>query len=665
MNKLNFITVMLMAEPVALTNVVAQDVVRHDSIAEVVVRGDARAKDVMSSAPVYTISNKDFRRMGVTDIATALHRIPSVTLRDYGGAGGMKTVSVRGFGAQHTGVVYDGVALSDCQTGHIDLSRYSLDNIRSLSLSIGDNEDIFIPAKNASTAATLNLNTLRQPADDKSWHVAGKMKFGSWGITNPFVRIEKNLSEKFGFNVVADYFYAENDYPYTIRNVDALQSDRRNNNWMNAGHGEMNFMLKPSAKNLFSLKLYYYGNSRRLPGDVNYYVNESKERERDKNFFAQFRYRQLLFQNVNTLSLAYVAKFNFAKLDYKDPSYSGGIMDHKYWQREAYTSACLLYTAGKNLSFDYSADYFFNNLTGSDQSTYRDPVRHTVLQSLTAKYTDGRLTAIARALCSLYFNKVADGASAEDIRHLSPSFSLNYQLLSNEKLFVRLSYKDIFRSPSFNEQYYKHYGSVTLKPECTRQVNLGMTWSRLSAGGSGFSLTADVYKNWVTDKIVAVPQTMFMWTNINLGKVRSTGVDITGNVTQRLAKRHTLIFACNYTYQKTVNRTDKQSPYYNLQVAYTPEHFGGASLAWENPWLNVAVSGLGVDDRWANNEHYDGTRLKGYAEFGIAAYRDLTVGKARLSLRFDLKNLFDKQYEIVRFYPMPGRSWQTTAKVSF
>lgn len=188
--------------------IAAQDKVLHDSIAEVTIRGNEKAKDYRSVAPVYTIGTKDFERMGLADMAMALRRLPGVTLRDYGGAGGMKTVSVRGFGAQHTGVVYDGVALSDCQTGHIDLSRYSLDNIRNLSLTIGDNEDIFIPAKNASTAATLYLNTLKIPTADLACHVTAQMKMGSWGIANPFVRIEKNVTEKFGFSLVGDYFYA-------------------------------------------------------------------------------------------------------------------------------------------------------------------------------------------------------------------------------------------------------------------------------------------------------------------------------------------------------------------------------------------------------------------------------------------------------------------------
>ena len=154
-----------------------------------------------------------------------------------------------------------------------------------------------------------------------------------------------------------------------------------------------------------------------------------------------------------------------------------------------------------------------------------------------------------------------------------------------------------------------------------------------------------------------------MWTNVNLGKVRSIGVDVTGNVTHRLSQRHLIAFACNYTYQQIVNRTNSESPYYDLQVAYTPEHMGGASIAWENPWLNLTFSATGVSERWANNEHYDGTKIKGYTECGIAAYKDVKIGKSTLSLRFDVKNLFDKQYEIVRFYPMPGRSWLATVKM--
>ena len=107
-------------------------------------------RSLQSTAPLHTLGHNDLQRMGVSTMADALHRIPGITLRDYGGAGGMKTVSVRGFGTQHTGVSYDGILLNNCQNGEIDLSHYSLDNLGSLSLLVGDNDQLFIPAPNAS-----------------------------------------------------------------------------------------------------------------------------------------------------------------------------------------------------------------------------------------------------------------------------------------------------------------------------------------------------------------------------------------------------------------------------------------------------------------------------------------------------------------------------------
>ena len=134
-----------------------------------------------STAPLHIMNRNDMLSMGVVDMADALHRMPGITLRDYGGAGGMKTVSVRGFGSKHTGVSYDGIMLSECQSGEIDLSRYSLDNVDYLSLVIGDNDDIFIPARNATTPATLNIQTLKVPTDNLYPHLTTQLKVGSFG----------------------------------------------------------------------------------------------------------------------------------------------------------------------------------------------------------------------------------------------------------------------------------------------------------------------------------------------------------------------------------------------------------------------------------------------------------------------------------------------------
>lgn len=631
-----------------------------DTLREVFVFGNAQSRDYRSTAPKYSLTQGSLDRLGITDISSALNKLPGITLKDYGGAGGLKTVSVRGFGAQHTNVIYDGVSLSNGQSGSIDVSRYSMDNVADMSLIIGDNDDIFQPVRNVSSAASLYINTIKMPSEDLALHTTAQYKLGSWNHHNPHIRLDKNFSKRFGMSLLADYIHADNDYPYTIDNVRQKEHDRRKNSMMNSFNTEMSLVYRHSAGNILSLKGYFYDNSRQLPGMVRYYVNDSREKKHDQNAFTQFNWRYVLSKKWQ---LSYVAKFNYLMTDYKDPGYPHGVKDHRYWQRELYTSACLLYNISDNLALDYSADYAFNNLSGGDVSTYREPSRNTILQTIAAKYRLKRLTVVGRLIESLYYNKSGIGESAKDISHLSPSISLNYKLLDAEDLFIRLSYKDIFRTPSFMESYYDHYGSTDLNPECTKQVNIGATWSHVYNTASRFNITVDAYLNEVDDKIVSIPYDMFKWTNVNLGSVKTQGIDVTANLQHQLAPLHTLLFSGNYTLQKVRDMTGgSASPYYKLQIAYTPEHSGSASLAWENPWVNISANAVMASSRWPNNEHYKGTMLPGYKNIGATLYRNFTVGKSEIHLRFDLKNILDSQYEIVGHYPMPGRSWLFSVK---
>ena len=639
----------------------------------VTVTESQRRHTLTSTAPLHLLDRRDMLSMGITDMADALHRLPGITLRDYGGAGGMKTVSVRGFGAKHTGVSYDGVMLSECQSGEIDLSRYSLDNVEGLSLTIGDNDDIFIPARQSSTPAVLNIETLRMRTDDTRPHLTAQVKQGSFGLISPFVRYEQNLSNRFAFSLVGEYTYADNDYPYSIQNGNETVSDRRSNSRMNSWHGELNFLYQTNRVSRLSGKLYYYDNDRQLPGQVHYYTNLSGEALRDRNAFGQ-----LLYQTRwdDKLSLKWLAKYNWAESVYRDRMMQGGVNDASYWQREVYSSAVLLYTPDERWAMDYSMDYAFNNLNGSSWRTLvGKPYRHTMLQSATAKYQSRRLKVIVRLLLSLYLNGQSEMPattrqdvqqnSADNMQRLSPSLSVSYKLLADQDLYVRASYKNIFRSPTFNESYYYHYGSTNLKPESTDQLNVGVTYTAPLSRRNMLTVTLDGYYNHVKDMIVAVPQNMFVWTCVNLDKVRSYGLDATMRASRQMAEGHQVAVAGSYSYQRVEDRNNPEATTYGYQVAYMPRHQGSLSVSYENPWVNVSLHGTSVSSRWPNNNHYEGTLIAGYTDCGATLWRQFRWHRHQLEARFDLKNVFDKQYEIVANYPMPGRNYQISINYKF
>ena len=85
-------------------------------------------------ATAQTIKGADLQALSSTSIADALKYFAGVQIKDYGGLGGLKTVNVRSLGSQHVGVYIDGIRLTNAQNGTVDLGKYSLSTLESVSL---------------------------------------------------------------------------------------------------------------------------------------------------------------------------------------------------------------------------------------------------------------------------------------------------------------------------------------------------------------------------------------------------------------------------------------------------------------------------------------------------------------------------------------------------
>ncbi len=640
----------------------AQNVV--DTLPELEVAASKASRELSSTVPYHFIGEEDVKLSGITDIGDALRRLPGVNVRDYGGAGGLKTVSVRGLGAQHTGVTYDGIPLSDMRSGQIDLSRYSLDNVSAISVTSGDNSDIFMPARAAASAATVALVSSKPiPSDGPESFgfssLAARLRVGSFCMINPSLKMTFSKANKMALGISGEYNHGKNDYPFTLENGVATERLRRTNSLMNSGHGEVNFAWKPFSGSTLTAKLYYYDNNRQLPGPVMYYVDDTHERLHDRDMSGQLSMKSRL---SSKFSLLVMAKHTRSSSFYSDlgGQYTGGRLEQRYRQRETYASGSLLWLPLHALSADYSIDWFYNCLR-SNLASNRKPGRHSLLQTIAVKYNVWLLTVTGRVLHS-WFRSTADDMSPRHDSRFSPSVSLSLQPLEDVNFFIRAGYKDIFRMPTFNELYFDNYGSLNLEPEYTKQWNIGFTYGMTRKEGflSHLDVTVDGYHNRVDNKIVAIPYSLFRYTMKNLGRVRIFGVDATLSAGFRVAHRHEIVATGNWTYQRAAPRTSRDMLDWNRQLAYTPLNSGGGSLTWLNPWVNLVFHVTGASARYTTNENYPTTRLAPYADCGVSVFRDFKIKGNKLELRADMLNMFDKQYEVVALYPMPGRSFQFT-----
>ncbi|MDE6651542.1 MAG: TonB-dependent receptor, partial [Paramuribaculum sp.] len=427
---------------------------------------------------------------------------------------------------------------------------------------------------------------------------------------------------------------------------------------------EGNIRFIPRGGASLTTKLYYYDSRSHLPGPVIYYNDDNKEKLTERSAFWQSTFRATISPTVALLANA---KFNWDASLYSDTNgkYPGGKLQQNYYQREAYASAAALWTPTSHISLSYAADYTYNGLT-SNLITENHPWRNSYLQSLGIRWKSSRVTATVKALASIYRNGSRTGTAARNATRISPSASISYRPLSCTNLLFRLSYKSIFRMPTFNECYFFHYGSPDVKPENTDQFNLGLTWqlsteTRLKT----ITLTADGYISSVKDKIVGVPYNMFVWTVTNLGKVRGRGADLTFTADFIPARRQSILFAANYSYQRMEPRTSRESNDFGKQVAYIPRHSGCVSLSYENPWACLAANVTATSARFASNENLPQTRLRGYADAAAALYKPIRLSRYTIEPRIDILNIFNRQYEVIARYPMPGRSFRATVKFEF
>jgi|UniRef100_UPI00356975E3 putative vitamin B12 receptor len=651
------------------------DTARTYYIPEITVSDIYQTREVRSTAPLQIFSKDALKNLNALQVSDAVKHFAGVTVKDYGGIGGLKTISIRSLGAQHTAVGYDGITLTDCQTGQIDLGRFSLDNVDQLSLSNGQSDNIFQPARFFASAGILNIQTLTPRFEDgKHTNISASFKIGSWGLVNPSLLLEQRISRKWTVSANGEWMSSDGHYPYTLyygnEEGDLSSREKRKNTDVQTFRAEAGLYGNFSDKEQWRLKAYYFQSSRGLPNATTFYYTHSSQRLWDKNTFIQSQYkkefnRQWVFQTS--------AKWNWSYQRYLDPDYKGstGEIENSYYQQEYYLSGSVLYRLLNNLSFSLSSDGSINTMN-ANLNDFAHPTRYSWLTAFAGKYVNNWLTLSASALATVIYEQADKGGSAGNHRKLSPYVSASFKPFDKEEFRIRIFYKDIFRLPSFNDLYYGETGNNKLKPENARQYNIGLTYSKDVCPFLPYlSATVDAYYNKITDKIIAYPtKNLAVWSMRNLGSVEIKGIDVTGNVSLQPCEKLRINLSGNYTYQQALDVTNsdpasEEGRTYKHQIAYTPRVSGSGQVGIETSWVNLSYSFLFSGKRYAVGQNIAANRLDSYSDHSISASRDFRIKKVTTSLSVEMLNIMNKNYEIVKSFPMPGRSVRATFSVRY
>lgn len=577
------------------------------------------------------IKGEQLQAMSTNSVADVLKYFAGVQLKDYGGVGGMKTINVRSMGTQHTGVYIDGVRITNCQNGTVDLSKYSVQNMEAIELYNANKVGITLTASEYASASTVYFTTKR-PNETKA---SVKYTTGSFHSN----KADAYLSLKNKAFLDIELLKTKGDYKFHYKSQYEDTVGVRRNSDIRYVRVESGYFT-----NNFRSHFYFYNSDRGLPGGVVKRLSDKYAdigREQDMNAFLQCSYQNEFANWFIKTNHKYSIDKLHASTNYVENQFVR--YDNTYTQTDLYSAFVLGYKS-KFIKGSISPDIRISDLN-CDVYRFEYVKRYDIkaVASIIASYK-----GISFNTSILYTNikDYSKMATADRMVRWSPMFNVSYKY---KNLSFRAFYKSIFRAPTLNDLYYTHVGVRTLKPEITKQYDIGLTYSN-----SCVNIQSDIYWNSVKDKIICIPNgAAYDWKMTNKGKVETFGWD-----TSIKAIVNKFLFFVTATLQDVRDYSDKRDKSsYGHQLIYSPTWSTTAVISYNSKYVDWSVSHMYVGKRWwtyASSQDY----LEPYNTTDFRC--SLKYKIAEISV--NINNIFNKHYELIQRWPLPARQYELSLK---
>ncbi len=620
------------------------------------------------------IKEKEIQEIQANDVGEILQKIEGVNLKSYGGLGGLKTISVRSLGSQHSAISVDGFSLQNSQTGQVNLAQIQTNNLTEIALGVGEFTGFLNPVSSKIAGNNVSLRTFEMsfPRYSDSLQIRANTRLGSFGQISGYgaakVKIKKGFVSGFG-----NYRTSNGLYPYQIKNGAETQFvTRKNNDYQDQYFGGVagyefrkNILARISYKNSSI--------NQGLPGAVIFYNNSADERlttsDHSANADVQFRIGE------GTFARAY-ASGNSNSMRYLDPTYfnSAGMVDISYFNRVLNAGFVAKGHLVKDLKHKYNRGFYLgveggmSDLKSSD-SLFASPLRKQISAIAGVRLTFGKIKFIGHLSTQFVNETNQNGNEGKDVLGVNPYAALETKESHKLRIRNRLWYRNSVRVPTFNELYYNNIGNTELVPERANQFGYNLSFTPLEKNKKQILVKAKVYFNQITDKIVAIPtQNLFTWSIQNVGIVHAYGGEVSASTRWEFGGKRDwiLLNMLNYSFQRSIDMTDPNHPTYRHQIAYIPMHTGNFDVSLRCNNVGGKVSNYLISKRYSLNENNLANEVAGFAITDFSVFYNFNLkNKQSIRIQAQLKNAFNKSYSYIRSFVMPGRNYLISINYAF
>ena len=251
-------------------------------------------------------------------------------------------------------------------------------------------------------------------------------------------------------------------------------------------------------------------------------------------------------------------------------------------------------------------------------------------------------------------------------RLLIPDFStgLQYKLFDSQEDYIKANISRNSKLPTMNDMYYGSAGNPDLKNEYSMIYEFSYEMNRKISDPLFYKYDLTLYHYSIKDMIQWNPAQYPDWSPENISKVTSSGVESSLSMDYKLNYLSVYLKA-GYTltlaeYGKSKLENDNSA---GKQLMYTPVHQSNTSMRIGYKKFYSTWVACFVGKRYITKDNSD--FISGYFVNNIIAGVRIPVKSSAVDINFIVDNLFNKSYQSIAGYPMPGRSYNVKISIQF
>jgi len=574
-------------------------------------------------------------------------------VKDYGGPSGIKTISQRGLGTEHTLVLINGMPVNSVQNGGADLGMTDAGEIERIEIVRGGQSALYGAH---AVAGIVNVVTRAMPEDE---HASVGVEWGSFGYRHLRLAVGSGITPVV-WQIRYGHEQSDEQYPFEFRNGPVTQQLTRQNAdlLVNRWSGALQTALSPGIQ--LSSYASYQDGERGVPGIVAGPFSVSRARQRDRQAILQTSVTKIFSP---TLSWENRIQGLHSYQRYRDPDLLVGYapVDNYYTSQELRFESHFALQPGPGTRLNAGADIA---RTLGESNAHREDGSRT--QWALAFAGEQRLLGTDAGASLSLFPALRYDHAGTGLDAWSPQIGVYARIpvmggedAPSTLLRVRGSGSRNFRPPTFNELYYAGgggFGNPELRPERSTSIEVGIGASTNILGEHHVDIT--YFAISMSDRILWMPAGSGSVSPKNIRQVESNGVELAYTFSSGGAS-----FSAQYTRSRSEKTSEDYpgDPNTSVQLIYTPQEMLGLQGSWlfdldAGVLTSVGCSGgyTFVGHRYTTEDN--GEFLPGYHLVQAGALVRLRAGDLRLNVRGDVLNLLDEPYVVMAGYPMPPRT---------